>query len=67
MYILYRDSVTGCTIRGSNSGKGNIFPLLKNRPDQFCIPPNLLFIGFFHGGKAVSPRLRMTGAIPLFP
>ena len=67
MYILYRDSVTGCTIRSSNSGKGKIFPLLKKRPDKFWVPPSLLFNGFFHGGNAVGPRLRMKGAIPLFP
>jgi hypothetical protein len=44
---------TGWTVRGSNSGGGEIF---RTRPDRSYSPPSLLYNGYrvYHGGKAAG-------------
>ena len=42
---------TGCTVRGSNPGGGEIF---RTRPDRLCGPPSPLYNGYrvsFPGGR----------------
>jgi hypothetical protein len=50
----YSDYATGWTVRGSNSGRGEIF---RSRPDRPWGPPSLLYNGYrisFPGGKAAG-------------
>jgi hypothetical protein len=42
LYKLIR-LVTGCTVRGSNSGGGQVF---RTRPDRPWGPPSLLYNGY---------------------
>jgi len=47
-------SATGCTVRGSNPGEGEIF---RTRPDRPCVPPSLLYNGYrfsFQGVKQLG-------------
>ena len=45
----------GWTVRGSNTGRGEIF---RTSPDRPCAPPSLLYNGYriFHGGKERPER-----------
>jgi hypothetical protein len=60
---------------GSSPGGGKIFLFSAKRPDRLWAPPNCLLSGY-RGAKRpglelatdfhILPRLRMTGAMPLF-